>query len=122
MAVDGLKHVVIPHGVTFIGSQAFSNNADLESVELPDTLRTLEYSAFDSCPNLKEIIIPEGITYLDADLFFNCDHLKYVVLPASIEAADEFDAFDYRAQGSILFFVQKGSFADKALEETANHS
>ena len=111
-----LKHVIIPHGVTFIGRQAFSNASALESAELPDTLQTLEYCAFEFCENLKEIVIPEGVTLLDTDTFDGCDSLKRAVLPASLEAIADF-AFETETRDSILFIVPKGSFAENYCRE-----
>ena len=117
MSSERLKHVIIPHGVTFIGYQAFSYNDELESVELPDTLRTIEYSAFMFSPKLKEIVIPEGVTFLDSDTFLGCESLETVVLPESLEAVDETGAFDYRTQDSIHFVVPAGSFAEEYCRE-----
>lgn len=117
MSVDGLKHVVIPHGVTFIGYQAFSYDNELESVELPDTLQTLEYSAFMFSPKLKEIVIPEGVTFLDSDTFLGCESLERVVLPESLEAVDETGVFDYQTQDLIHFVITEGSFAEDYCRE-----
>ncbi len=117
MGHDGLKHVTIPHGVTFIGRQAFSDNDDLESVELPDTLQTLEYSAFQSCRSLKEIVIPEGVRYLESDTFWNCESLTKVTLPESLEGIDEDGVFDSTAMATIVFTVKPGSFAEQYCRE-----
>ena len=111
MSVAGLKHVVIPEGITVIYGQSFANNPELESVQLPGTLETIGYAAFEYCSNLKEIVIPEGVTYIEADAFWGCENLIKITLPESLEGIDDVGAFDYNMLDSIRFTVTEGSYA-----------
>ena len=117
MSETGLKHVILPEGVTSIESQAFSNNAELESIVLPNTLRKIGYSAFEFCHGLKEITIPEGVTLIDTDAFWGCDNLKLIVLPSTLEEIGEGGAFYYSMQKEILFIVPEESFAEQYCRE-----
>ena len=121
---EGLKHVIIPGGVTYIGGRAFADCEELESIQLPDTLEGLDWKVFENCRSLKEIIIPEGVTYLYADTFLGCDSLTSVVLPESLEDIDATGAFDVNTQDARIFTVKQDSFAeqycrDKGLNYTA---
>ncbi len=117
MSNDGVKNVILPEGITAIGSQAFSNNAELKSVQLPGTLKKIGYSAFEYCHSLEEIVIPEGVTFIDTDAFWGCENLTSVVLPSSLEEIGEGGAFDFNTQGSILFTVPEGSYAEQYCRE-----
>lgn len=86
-----IKHVVIPEGVTDIGSSAFYECTNIKTVSLPSTLESIGSSAFYSGS--------EGV-FMNAEMSFeNCTSLtvigseafagnagiKDVVLPASVE-------------------------------------
>ena len=117
MSVDGLKHVVIPEGITAIYGQSFANNYELESVQLPGTLEKIGYASFEFCSSLKEIVIPEGVTSIESDAFWGCDNLTKVTLPESLEEIDADGAFDYDTLDSIRFTVTEGSFAEQYCRE-----
>ncbi len=80
-----ITSVVIPEGVTSIGWAAFSNCNNLVSVSLPDSLLSLDGSAFGECASLTEINIPAKVTALPADLFFKCTNLMKVTLPEGLK-------------------------------------
>jgi hypothetical protein len=55
-ASTGIRYIIIPEGVTSIGSQAFYSCMNLELVRLPSTLTRIEDWAFNFCENLHTII------------------------------------------------------------------
>ena len=55
----------------------------LESVELPSTLRRIEYSAFAYCARLKHIRLPEGLEVIGKAAFVGSG-LEEVVFPSSV--------------------------------------
>ena len=86
-----IQSIVIPEGITSIGSYAFCYCRDLMRVEFPSSLKTLGEVVFDNCP-FTEIALPEGIESIGSGAFTYCD-LTTINLPASlISIAD--DAFD----------------------------
>ena len=117
MSTDGLKHVVIPEGITAIYGQSFANNHELESVQLPGTLEKIGYASFEFCSALKEIVIPEGVTFIESDAFWGCDSLTKITLPESLEGIDENGAFNYNTLDSIRFTVTEGSYAEQYCRE-----
>ena len=54
--------VVIPNGITSIGSYAFSYNYILSNVVLPSTLTTINTYAFSYCYGLTNITVPQKVT------------------------------------------------------------
>ncbi len=65
---------------------AFSGDADLQTVSLPDSVTALSYGdggtgAFEGCVSLKEIAFPEVLSRIEYHTFRNCSALEYAVLP-----------------------------------------
>ena len=88
----GLEKLVIPEGVTEIGSNAFSGSS-LKEVVLPSTLTKIGAGAF-SGTQLTRLTLPEGVTEIGSDAFSGTQ-LKDVILPKNITSIGN------RAFGSI---------------------
>ncbi|MBE6576927.1 MAG: hypothetical protein E7653_02160 [Ruminococcaceae bacterium] len=80
-----LKSVVIPEGVTEIASLAFCECKKLERVTLPSSLRIIKNQAFYGCPALTEICLPEGVTSIDGYAFGACPNLGTVSIPSTVQ-------------------------------------
>ncbi len=78
-------NIVIPEGVTWIGSRCFRNFTNLKSVTLPSTIEKL-YNYCFAGTGIENIVIPDGMKELSEGVFCNCQNLKEVVFPNSIEA------------------------------------
>lgn len=70
--------------VTVIGEKAFSEY-DMTSIELPDTITSIEKSAFDNCKLLEKIDIPDSVTEIRSFAFCGCENLKEVNLGKGLE-------------------------------------
>ena len=124
---DTYRHIILPDGITNIGSQAFSGAGQLESVRLPPTLVSIQYNAFEYCRGLTKVVIPEGTKFIGSDAFMSCDELRSVILPESLEEMED-NPFSVEDTNKILFRVKKGSYAEswclengikcRALDET----
>lgn len=64
------KNVVIPEGITTIGSSAFVYETNLAHVAFPNSLKTIKPNAFANCSNLKDVSI-EGIETIENWAFQN---------------------------------------------------
>ena len=84
---SSFKSVIIPDGVTQIGSCAFSLS-DLESLELPSSLRIIGGSAFSDCSNLRRVEMKEGLESIGYYSFGNNTHLTDIYLPDGIQTVD----------------------------------
>ena len=54
--------VIIPEGVTKIGSFAFKGNAQIVSVIISEGVKEIEEMAFQECYGLQKVIIPSSVT------------------------------------------------------------
>lgn len=78
------KEIQIPYSVETIGTNAFHNCQDLESITLPASLETIESSVFDGCRNLSEVKLPASLTAIQSSVFHRCS-AKTVFYDGSLE-------------------------------------
>ena len=71
-----LTNIIIPEGVTVIGTNAFRNCKNLESVVLSDNLKTIAKSAFRYCESLNSIDFPKSLVKIGAYAFEMCENLS----------------------------------------------
>lgn len=104
-----LIEVVIPNGITEIGSGAFSH-CPFENISFPNTLTTIGPNAFEYCRNLKSITIPHSVTKIGNSAFqWNTSMTDVYVLGNYVEIADgafnqeETYNFEYHQNGEVDF-------------------
>lgn len=78
------KEIQIPNSVETIGTNAFQNCQDLESITLPASLETIESSAFSYCLNLSEIRLPASLKAIQSYVFDGCSALETVFYDGSL--------------------------------------
>ena len=64
--------VVVPAGVTKIGSRAFSDRASLTSVTIPAGVTVIRESTFSGCAKLTIVTIPGSVKEIDKYVFQGC--------------------------------------------------
>ena len=69
---SGVKILNILEGSNHIPNRLCLNCAELEKVNIPDTVISIGDSAFSGCSNLKEVTIPTSVTELGAYVFQSC--------------------------------------------------
>lgn len=79
-------NVVIPaeingKAVVRIGTGAFRENTELESVTIPDGVLSIGEEAFFGCTRLKAAVLPDSVASIENFAFMWCDHLENVVFP-----------------------------------------
>ena len=68
-----LESLVIPNSVRTIGAGAFISNGDSLAIKIPDSVTTIGESAFaDNIFLNNQLIIPDSVTYIGADAFRWC--------------------------------------------------
>lgn len=77
--------VVVPEGVTTIGSKAFSKKTTLTKLVLPSSVDTIKGRAYKMCTNLVSINVPVGVEEIREGTFENCNSLTSIRLPYSIK-------------------------------------
>lgn len=81
----GLKSVIIPDSVTYIGKEAFAMNGELTQISLPAALSQIENGAFSQC-DLAAVVLPEGLEAIGTRVFYGNENLKAIHIPASVES------------------------------------
>lgn len=67
--------------VTAIGQEAFKDNGIIESVVIPEGVRSILSASFNCCNNLKKVVLPQNLDYLGDCAFMNCKNLEDVTMP-----------------------------------------
>ncbi len=71
-------------GVINVGSYAFYQNYNLESVTLSSTIKEIETEAFSCCTSLTSVKMAEGLLEVGDSAFDSCEKLTNVNLPSTL--------------------------------------
>ena len=80
-----LQEVQLPDTITEISRAAFCGCTQLSAVTLPKKLKTLGGSIFANCSNLTQMEFPKSVAALGAGAFENCTALSKVTLSPKIK-------------------------------------
>ena len=75
--------LTIPSSITSIGKSAFCYS-DLASIDIPNSVQTIEYYTFAYCSNLSSINIPASVTSIGESAFCVCTGLTSIDIPNSV--------------------------------------
>lgn len=78
-----IKKVIIGEGIEGIMDYSFIGCSNLESVELPFSLKSIGSDAFRDCNSLGKIELPKSLTTL-GDYVFNNTNIKQIELPKNL--------------------------------------
>ena len=81
-----VRSIVIPAGVTSIGSYAFGGCSSLTNITIPESVTSIGYCAFKGCKSLTSITIPEGVTCIDFNTFAGCSGLESITIPETVRS------------------------------------
>lgn len=102
-----IKNLIIPNGVTEIGTYCFVNMYSLDKIVLPNTITTLPSASLYANTSINKIILPDSlttinntmfsddtglrnvyfgnnVTVLGDELFINCNSMEELKFPASV--------------------------------------
>lgn len=113
-----IPSVIEDKPVTRINSFAFSDNYNLRSITLPDTLTFIDNNAFSRSNCLEEIIIPEGKSelYVGDYAFSECTNLRSINLPDNVVSIGTYAfsnclSLSYFATPKATQYVGEGAFS-----------
>ena len=75
---------VYGYTVTKIDDLVFYKHDEIQSVSLPNTIKSIGFSAFSSCTKLKKIILPVTVTSMGEYTFNNCTSLTEAYVNSAI--------------------------------------
>lgn len=95
---EGIADLVIPAElgglpVTEIEMGAFTDCAEIRSIELPSTLRNIGVAAFSGCTSLKDIKFNEDLKEISDYAFYGCVNMSNLKFPDKLEKIGNY-AFD----------------------------
>lgn len=62
----GIKELVLPNSVIYIGMYAFNSCGYLTNITLSESLESIQFAVFEDCSNLTSITIPASVVSIDA--------------------------------------------------------
>lgn len=81
---EEIESVIIGNNVKKIYSGAFSNCINLTSITFPDCLTSIGDNTFHGCSNLRKVEIPGNVTSIGAGAFSFCVSLPEIHIPDSV--------------------------------------
>ena len=79
-----VKNIIFTDGLERIDRWAFFSS-DIESVVLPEGLRFIDTGAFSKCEKLTKVHLPESLRYIGDRAFENCTNLSKIAIPNATE-------------------------------------
>ena len=76
-----LVSIVVPDSVKTVDGLAFYGCGDLSSVTLPEGLERINYGAFNGCESLASVTLPQSLTTIGSMAFYRCLSLESIILP-----------------------------------------
>ena len=121
---DTVKHIIIPDGYTDILCRinyssygAFYACVNLETVSLPETLKTIGAHAFTHCSNLNQIILPKSLTSIGEAAFLYCSSLNKIEIPDSVISIGDNAFYLGWTNKKIPIYANPGSYAHTYAQE-----
>lgn len=87
-----LNSVILPESLKTIGEYTFNASKALETVEINEGVTSIGLGAFWQCTSLKTIKLPESLTFID-DYSFRESGLTEITIPGGVETIP-YNAFD----------------------------
>ena len=81
---DIIEYSII-EGVLTICNHAFGTCKELESIQIPNTLKIIGSGSFVGCCKLKSVVVPNSVTAIYAAAFWKCASLVEVILSTSLK-------------------------------------
>lgn len=82
----GLKTILLPRSVYWLGEGVYADCKRLNDVVLPDNILSVPDQMFRGCDSLREIKLPETLGSIGAGAFEGCTSLQSIVIPASVRS------------------------------------
>lgn len=86
---NDLEKLTLNEGLTSIGFQAFFA-CGMESVDIPDTVTTIDKNGFIDCPNLKNVNFSDNsqLTSIGENAFYQCSSLREFAFPDGVKTVE----------------------------------
>ena len=100
-----VEEIVLPNGISEIGSSAFEECWALKIISIPSTVHTIGGGAFRDCESLKSIALPENVKIAGGEFFKNCKALERFEFPKGVSGlGNNYEPVEYDSIGAEFFF------------------
>lgn len=107
----GLQTITIPETVKTIGDQAFNTCTGLTQITIPDTVTTIGSRAISYCPNLKVLNIPASVIRINNGhdgMFGGCTNLEAITVDPENTVYTAQDGALFSKEKTTLYCVPQG--------------
>lgn len=107
----GLQTITIPETVKTIGDQAFNTCTGLTQITIPDTVTTIGSRAISYCPNLKVLNIPASVIRINNGhdgMFGGCTNLETITVDSENTVYTAQDGALFSKEKTTLYCVPQG--------------
>ena len=122
----GVTSVHLPEGITVIPASCFAGCSALTEATLSDRTVIIGGLAFSSCSSLATIGIPDTVTEIGGSAFENCSSLESIVIPDSLETLGESAFYGCSSLKSVTipvdFTCMRNIFKDVTTVETIHYT
>ena len=116
---SALESVSLPDGLKSIGAYAFAKCSALMSIDLPSAVASLGDHAFAECTALTGFTLPNALKEISEGLFEGCSALKELSLTPRVTSIGN-DAFASSGLTSISIPANVSSVGDRAFADCAD--
>ena len=109
-----LQSVTIPDSVKSIGGEAFSGCSGLKSVIIGNGVTSIGGAAFSNCSGLTEVTIPDSVTSIGWRAFENCSGLKSVTIGKGVKSIGEYTFYKCSGLTSVTILDSVTSIGSSA--------
>lgn len=85
-----LESIILPESIRSIGNAAFNGCNSLQRASVPNGVTSIGVMAFSGCSSLQSVNIPEGVTEIASQVFYGCASLKCVNIPEGVERIGDY--------------------------------
>ena len=115
--MTNLTSIEIPNSVTSIEDRTFSNCSGLTSVIIGNSVASIGYAAFEDCSGLTSVTIGNSVTHIEWCAFRGCSGLTSVTIPNSVTHIGEVafkncSSMTSVSIGNSVTYIGNGAFSD----------
>lgn len=80
----GIETIILPDNLKTIGTNAFRGFKNLSQIKIPPEVTKIGNHAFEGCEKLEEIVLPENLLEIGVAAFKGCINLTSITIPSNV--------------------------------------